>query len=37
LIELYLLLDLPRVWGDGRTVAADGTQYDFYDENLLAG
>jgi TnpA family transposase len=37
LIELYLLLDLPRVWGNGRTVAADGTQYDFYDENLLAG
>jgi TnpA family transposase len=37
LIELYLLLDLLRVWGDGRTVAADGTQYDFYDENLLAG
>jgi TnpA family transposase len=37
LIELYLLLDLPKVWGDGRTVAADGTQYDFYDENLLAG
>lgn len=37
LIELYLQLDLPRAWGDGRTVAADGTQYDFYDQNLLAG
>lgn len=37
LIDLYLLLDLPQAWGDGRTVAADGTQYDFYDENLLAG
>ncbi|MGF6293000.1 TnpA family transposase [Paraburkholderia youngii] len=24
-------------WGDGKTVAADGTQYDFYDNNLLAG
>lgn len=37
LIELYLQLDLPRVWGDGLTVAADGTQYDMYQENLLAG
>ncbi len=37
LIELYLRLDLPKHWGDGRTVAADGTQYDFYDNNLLAG
>jgi len=37
LIELYLQLDLPKLWGDGRTVAADGTQYDFYEENLLAG
>ncbi|GAB3265951.1 Tn3 family transposase [Chitinimonas naiadis] len=35
--EIYLRLDLPKVWGDGKTVAADGTQYDFYDENLLAG
>lgn len=37
LIELYLRLDLPKHWGDGKTVAADGTQYDFYDDNLLAG
>ena len=37
LTELYLQLDLPKIWGDGKTVAADGTQYDFYDENLLAG
>jgi hypothetical protein len=37
LIELYLQLDLPKAWGDGKTVAADGTQYDFYEENLLAG
>src|SRR3546814_17855962 len=35
LAELYLRLDLPRVWGDGKSVAADGTQYDFYDQNLL--
>ncbi|KND57946.1 Mobile element protein [Candidatus Burkholderia verschuerenii] len=37
LIELYLRLDLPKHWGDGKTVAADGTQYDFYDNNLLVG
>jgi TnpA family transposase len=37
LAELYLRLDLPRVWGDGKSVAADGSQYDFYDQNLLAG
>ena len=37
LIELYWHLDWPKAWGDGRTVAADGTQYDFYEENLLAG
>lgn len=37
LAELYLRLDLPRVWGDGKSVAADGTQYDFYDQNLLVG
>lgn len=37
LVELYLRLDLPRIWGDGKSVAADGTQYDFYDQNLLVG
>jgi TnpA family transposase len=37
LTELYLRLDLPKMWGDGKAVAADGTQYDFYDNNLLAG
>jgi TnpA family transposase len=37
LIELYTQLDLPQAWGDGLTVAADGTQYDMYEENLLAG
>ncbi|WP_211454325.1 Tn3 family transposase [Collimonas antrihumi] len=35
--ELHLRLDLPKLWGDGKSVAADGTQYDFYEENLLAG
>lgn len=37
LVELYLQLELPKLWGDGKAVAADGTQFDFYDENLLAG
>lgn len=35
--ELYLRLPLPKVWGNGTRVAADGTQYDFYDQNLLVG
>lgn len=35
--ELYLRLPLPLKWGDGSSVAADGTQYDFYDQNLLVG
>lgn len=35
--EVYLKLWLPQRWGDGSTVAADGTQYDFFDDNLLAG
>ena len=37
LTELYLRLELPKVWGDGKAVAADGTQYDFYENNLLSG
>lgn len=37
LTELYLRLDLPKIWGEGKKVAADGTQYDFYDQNLLVG
>ena len=37
LVELYLQLDLPKLCGDGKAVAADGTQFDFYDDNLLAG
>lgn len=37
LTELYLQLDLPKQWGEGKKVAADGTQHDFYDQNLLVG
>lgn len=35
--EVYLRLEIPKLWGDGKTVAADGTQYEFFDDNLLAG
>jgi TnpA family transposase len=28
--------DLPKLWGTGKTAAADGTQYDVYEENLLS-
>lgn len=37
LTELYLRLELPKLWGDGKKVAADGTQYDFYEQNMLVG
>ena len=37
LIEFYLTLDLPKAWGNGAMVGADGTQFDFYENNLLAG
>lgn len=37
LVELYLQLHLPKLWGDGKAVAADGTQFDFYEDNLLTG
>ena len=37
LIEFYLTLDLPKAWGKGTVVGADGTQFDFYENNMLAG
>jgi TnpA family transposase len=37
LVEFYLTLDLPKAWGKGTMVGADGTQFDFYENNLLAG
>jgi TnpA family transposase len=37
LVEFYLTLDLPKVWGKGTVVGADGTQFDFYENNMLAG
>lgn len=37
LTELYLRLELPKLWGDGKKVAADGTHLDIYEQNMLAG
>ena len=37
LVEFYLQLDLPKAWGNGTMVGADGTQFDFYENNLLVG
>ena len=37
LIEFYLTLELPKAWGNGTVVGADGTQFDFYENNMLAG
>jgi hypothetical protein len=36
LINHYAEFPLPRLWGAGKTAAADGTKYDLYDQNLLA-
>src|SRR5207253_11151971 len=35
-INAYLQLDLIKAWGDGSSVAADGTQMDTLIDNLLA-
>ncbi|EIJ47512.1 transposase, Tn3 family protein 2 [Herbaspirillum sp. GW103] len=37
LAELYLRLELPKLWGDGTKVAADATHHNFYEQNLLVG
>ena len=36
IINSYAGLQLPKLWGDGKRAAADGTKYDLYDQNLLA-
>ncbi|MEV5322724.1 Tn3 family transposase [Nonomuraea sp. NPDC052634] len=35
-VNAFAELDLVKAWGDGSTVAADGTQVDTYIDNLLA-
>ncbi|BAY14067.1 Tn3 family transposase [Calothrix sp. NIES-2098] len=36
IINRYNALNLPSVWGDGKSAAADGTKYELYEENLLS-
>ena len=36
IINLYARFPLPKLWGTGKTAAADGTKYELYDQNLLA-
>lgn len=36
IINRYNTLNLPSVWGDGKSAAADGTKYELYEENLLS-
>lgn len=36
IVNPYAALQLPRCWGDGSSAAADGTQIDLYENNLLA-
>lgn len=36
ILNLYNQFSLPKLWGDGKTAAADGTKYDLYEENLLS-
>ena len=36
IINRYHLFDLPKVWGEGKSAAADGTKFDMFDQNLLA-
>jgi TnpA family transposase len=35
-INEYVKLDVTGMWGDGRVVAADGTQVDTWENNILA-
>ncbi len=36
MVNAYAGLDIVQAWGDGSTVAVDGTQVDTFDDNLLA-
>ena len=35
-VNAFAQLDLPKVWGEGRYAAADGSQVDTWSDNLLA-
>lgn len=36
ILNQYNLFSLPKLWGSGKSAAADGTKYDLYEENLLS-
>lgn len=36
IINHYHVFELPKLWGSGKSVAADGTKIDIYEQNLLA-
>jgi TnpA family transposase len=36
IINRYNVLNLPGVWGEGKSAAADGTKYELYEENLMS-
>jgi TnpA family transposase len=36
ILNPYNQFNLPKLWGNGKTAAADGTKYDLYEENLLS-
>ncbi|ETT84591.1 MULTISPECIES: Tn3 family transposase [Bacillus] len=36
ILNHYNLFSLPKLWGSGKSAAADGTKYDLYEENLLS-
>src|SRR5699024_5639181 len=36
IIDQYDKFELPKLWGSGQTAAADVTNYDIYQENLIA-
>ncbi|MBL8470801.1 MAG: Tn3 family transposase [Rhodocyclaceae bacterium] len=36
IINRYHGFQLPKVWGEGKSAAADGTKFDMFDQNLLA-
>jgi TnpA family transposase len=36
ILNQYNQFSLPKLWGDGKTAAADGTKFDLYEENLIS-
>lgn len=36
MVNACLKLDLPKVWGEGPSVSADGTEYEIYIDSLIA-